>query len=338
MQSPDIWQDQKRAAKISEEVSALQNEVQEWKNLSEDTQSLLNDLDDLKDMDTADNEEEKILIDLKNNFQEKFFNIQKRFNQKKIESFLSGSHDRDNALITIYSGAGGTEAQDWAEMLLRMYYHYAQKAGFKPVILHRHPGQEAGIKNATLKISGRLAYGYLKKEKGTHRLVRVSPFSANNLRHTSFALVEVLPEIKSLPEIKIKPEDLKVDTYRASGAGGQYVNKTESAIRIRHIPTGIVVECQSERSQGSNREQAMKMLYSRIYQRMEKEKKEKINQLKGEKTSEGTAEWGSQIRSYILHPYKLVKDLRTGVESREPEKVLDGELQPFIEAEIIGKE
>lgn len=298
---------------------------------------MLDDLNDLKEMDLADNEEEKILVDLKNEFQERYASIQKQFNQKKVESFLNGPHDRDNALITIYSGAGGTEAQDWAEMLLRMYYRYAQKVGFKATVLHYHPGQEAGVKNATIKISGRLAYGYLKKEKGTHRLVRVSPFSAQNLRHTSFALVEVLPEIKSLPEIKIKPEDLKIDTYRASGAGGQYVNKTESAIRIRHIPTGIVVECQSERSQGSNREQAMKMLYSRIYQRMEKEKREKIEELKGEKISEGTAEWGSQIRSYILHPYKLVKDLRTGVESREPEKVLDGELQPFIEAEVIGK-
>ena len=221
-------------------------------------------------------------------------------------------------------------------MLLRMYYKYAQRKGFKPTVLHYHTGQEAGIKSATLKVAGRLAYGYLKKEKGVHRLVRISPFSANNLRHTSFALVEVLPEIKELPEIQIKPEDLRIDTYRASGAGGQYVNKTESAVRIKHLPTGITVECQSERSQGANREQAMKMLYSRLYQQSQLEKEKEIKKLKGKKISEGTAEWGSQIRSYILHPYKLVKDLRTNVESRQPEEVLDGNLESFIEAEIIS--
>ena len=336
LQSPETWDNPKRAAEIAEEISSLKAGVQEWKNLQQETQSLLNDLLDLKEMEWADNEEEKVLVDLQNDFNQKFLKIEKRFNQKKIEAFLNNSHDNDNALITIYSGAGGTEAQDWAEMLLRMYYKYAQRKGFKPTVLHYHAGQEAGIKSATLKVAGRLAYGYLKKEKGVRRLVRISPFSANNLRHTSFALVEVLPEIKELPEIQIKPEDLRIDTYRASGAGGQYVNKTESAVRIKHLPTGITVECQSERSQGANREQAMKMLYSRLYQQSQLEKEKEIKKLKGKKISEGTAEWGSQIRSYILHPYKLVKDLRTNVESRQPEEVLDGNLEPFIEAEIIS--
>ncbi len=250
----------------------------------------------------------------------------------KIETLLSGKYDELNAIVTLHSGAGGTEAQDWTQMLFRMYTMYAEKRGYDVSVLDELPGDEAGIKSITFLVSGENAYGYLKCEKGVHRLVRISPFDAGARRHTSFASVEVMPEIESTPEIEIKPEDLKVDTYRSSGAGGQHINKTESAIRITHIPTGIVVSCQTERSQIQNRETAMKMLYSKLAEKKEEEEMAKLSQIKGEIKK---IEWGSQIRSYVFCPYTLVKDHRTGYETSNIEDVMNGNIQPFINDYLI---
>ena len=257
--------------------------------------------------------------------------MEKKFKQEEIKVFLGGQYDRHNAYVSIYAGAGGTEAQDWAEMLLRMYLRYAEKKGWKTQVVEITVGQEAGIKNAVIEVKGKFAYGYLKKEAGVHRLVRLSPFNANNLRHTSFALVEVLPEVAEAEEVKINPVDLRIDTYRSSGPGGQNVNKVESAVRITHLPTGIVVSCQIERSQVANKERAMKMLKNKLHQYQQAKNEEEKAKLKGERPQ---AAWGNQIRSYVLHPYKMVKDLRTGIESKQPEEILDGYLDEFIEAEI----
>ncbi len=256
-----------------------------------------------------------------------------------IHLFLSGKYDKNNAVLQIFAGAGGIDAQDWATILLRMYERYCATKRFETKILSQSFGEgggpegRIGTKSATLEIKGPYAYGFLRKESGVHRLVRLSPFSAKKLRHTSFALVEVLPEIgkKEQEEIKIKPEDLKIETFRASGPGGQHVNKRDSAVRITHIPTNITVSSQAERLQGLNRNKAMKVLCAKLYQLKETERKKKIKEIKGEATS---ASWGNQIRSYVLHPYKLVKDLRTNIESSNVEEVLDGNLDQFIEAEI----
>jgi len=241
--------------------------------------------------------------------------------------------------MEIFSGAGGIDAQDWATILIRMFQRYCERKGFQTKVIHQSFGEAGGpegrigTKSATLEIKGNYAYGFLKKETGVHRLVRQSPFSAKKLRHTSFALIEVLPEIgkKEQGEIKIKDEDLKLDTFRSSGPGGQYVNKRESAVRLTHIPTGITVSSQSERLQGLNRDKAMKVLFAKLYQLREAEKKEELKEIKGGITS---ASWGNQIRSYVLHPYKLVKDLRTGIENSNVEDILDGNLDEFIEAEL----
>ena len=245
----------------------------------------------------------------------------------KLETLLSGKYDNNNAILTLHAGAGGTEAQDWVSMLYRMYTMYAEKQGFKVSLLDILDGDEAGIKSVTFLVDGENAYGYLKAEKGVHRLVRISPFDASARRHTSFASLEVMPELDDMPEITIRPEDLKVDTFRSSGAGGQHVNKTESAIRITHIPTGIVVACQTERSQIQNRETAMKMLYGKLAEKQEQEEMEKLLSIRGDIKK---IEWGSQIRSYVFHPYNLVKDHRTNFENTNIQAVMDGDLQPFI--------
>ncbi|MDD5590129.1 MAG: peptide chain release factor 2 [Candidatus Portnoybacteria bacterium] len=324
MSDPEFWQNQERAKDISQTVNDLKEEQEKWRKINKD----MGDLDEMAKIAAQD---ESFSAEL----EKKFLEFSKLVANEELKNFLSDKYDSSNALLSIYSGAGGTEAQDWAEMLLRMYLRYAEKRGFVAKVLHIHEGQEAGIKNATVEVRGPYAYGHLKGEGGVHRLVRLSPFNANNLRHTSFALVEVLPEFEKPPEIKIDPADLRIDTYRSSGPGGQYVNKTESAVRITHEPTGIVVACQSERSQGSNKEQAMRMLYSKLYQRQLQAQKSQQGEIRSDqKTGQGTAEWGSQIRSYVLHPYKMVKDHRTEVESRQPNNVLDGELDEFIEAEI----
>lgn len=250
---------------------------------------------------------------------------------KDLTEKLKGKYDKHNAILSIYAGAGGVDAQDWVEMLLRMYLKYCQNQKWPAQVLQIKEGKEAGLKNVTLLVEKDYAYGYLKGEAGVHRLVRLSPFNAAHLRQTSFALVEVLPELTEIKEINIRPEDLKIDTYRASGPGGQYVNKTESAVRITHLPTGLVVACQSERLQGENKKKAMKLLYSKLHQYLLKNKEKEKRELKDQSLA---IEWGNQIRSYVLHPYKMVKDHRTGVKSSDPEKVLDGKLDKFIEVEV----
>ena len=254
-------------------------------------------------------------------------NLEERLENLKLETLLNGKYDSLNAILTLHAGAGGTEAQDWVSMLYRMYTMYAEKMGYKTTLLDILDGDEAGIKSVTFLVEGENAYGYLKSEKGVHRLVRISPFDANARRHTSFASLEVMPELDDTPDIVIKPEDLKVDTYRSSGAGGQHVNKTESAIRITHISTGIVVSCQTERSQIQNRETAMKMLYGKLAEMQEQEELDKLSSIRGDIKK---IEWGSQIRSYVFHPYNLVKDHRTGYETSNIQAVMDGDLQPFI--------
>lgn len=247
----------------------------------------------------------------------------------ELEAVLSGEHDKSNAILSINSGAGGTESQDWAQMLLRMYLRWAEGRGFRAEVLDLQPGEEAGIKNATVTMAGPYAYGYLKAETGVHRLVRISPFDANRRRHTSFASVLVVPEIEEAIEVQIDEKDLRIDTFRSSSHGGQHVNVTDSAVRIIHIPTGIVVTCQNERSQHKNRASAMKVLRSRLYEYYRRQQEEKLQRLEGEK--KGIA-WGSQIRSYVLAPYQLVKDHRSGVESTNVEAVLDGDIDLFIES------
>lgn len=259
--------------------------------------------------------------------------------KEEVKVFLSGKYDKNNAILQILAGAGGIDAQDWATMLLRMFERYCQRKSFQTKIIHQSFGEAGGpdgrigTKSVIMEIKGSWAYGFLKKETGVHRLVRQSPFSAKKLRHTSFALVDVLPELsrKEEGEIEIKPEEIKIDFFRASGPGGQNVNKRESAVRLTHLPTGIAISCQSERLQGLNREKAMKILYAKLYQIKESELQKEIKKIKGEAVS---ASWGNQIRSYVLHPYKLVKDLRTNVETSNVEKVLDGDLDKFIESEI----
>lgn len=253
--------------------------------------------------------------------------LEEELENARLETLLSGKYDSYNAILTIHAGAGGTEAQDWANMLYRMYCMYAEKNGYKISVLDVLDGEEAGIKSITFSISGEFAYGYLKAEKGVHRLVRISPFDANARRHTSFASVEVMPEIEEAPDIVIRPEDLKIDTYRSSGAGGQHVNKTESAIRITHIPTGIIVACQTQRSQVQNKETAMKMLYSKLVEKQESEEMEKLANIRGDIKK---IEWGSQIRSYVFCPYTMVKDHRTNFETSDVQGVMDGDLQGFI--------
>ncbi len=311
IQNPDLWKDKERAIKISQELANLQEETAQFEELK------------------------KELANLKEEGLEEFG---MKIKKEELKIFLSGEYDGGNAILSIFSGAGGQDAQDWVTILLRMYEKYCQRKNFAKKILHQSFGEgggpegRIGIKQAFLEIKGKYAYGFLKKETGVHRLVRISPFSSQQLRHTSFALVEVIPEIKTEEsEIKIRPEDLKIEFYRASGPGGQYVNKRETSVRITHESTGIVVSCQSERTQGDNRKQAMKMLYSKLYQLSQETREAELKKMKGVKIS---ASWGNQIRSYILHPYKLVKDLRTGVESSNVEGILDGNLDEFIETEI----
>lgn len=300
----------------------MKHENDFWENLGRE----IKDIEELYELSREDK-------DLQKEIEKKLVNLEKEFKDAEIKVLFSGKYDNRNAILSIYSGAGGTEAQDWANMLLRMYSRYAENHKFKSRLIDVGYGQETGIKNAVLEIDGQYAYAYLKGENGVHRLVRLSPFNADNLRHTSFALVEVLPEISEDigKEVEIKSEDLKIDTFRSSGPGGQNVNMRSTAVRITHLPTNIVVACQSERSQAQNKERAMKVLYTRVYQKRIRQLAEEKSEIRGELPS---AEWGSQIRSYVLHPYKMVKDHRTEYESSDPEAVLDGKLDEFIESEI----
>ncbi len=318
-QAVDFWNDQENAKDTSQKISLLKEEL-------ETIEGLKKELQDLKELNTLGQTDEIA-----------FEKLGKKISKEEFRVFLSGKYDKNNAIMEIFGGAGGVDAQDWATMLLRMYQRYFDKKGFKHQILHQSFGEgggpdgRIGTKSVTLEVKGNYAYGFLKKEAGVHRLVRQSPFSAQKLRHTSFALVDVLPEIAEKEAEPIKPEDLRVDTFRASGPGGQYVNKTESAIRITHLPTGLVVASQSERSQGRNKEYALKVLHAKLEQLKNSEHKKELKEIKGELTS---ASWGNQIRSYVLHPYKMVKDLRTLYETSQAEDVLDGDLEEFIQAEL----
>ncbi len=275
-------------------------------------------------------DDESVLDEIKSAYKELCSNLE----TMKLETLLSGRYDKNNAIITLHAGAGGTEAQDWCEMLYRMYTHWAERHGYRVETLDFLDGEEAGLKSITFLVEGLNAYGYAKSEKGVHRLVRISPFDSAARRHTSFASAEVMPEIDDDIDVQINPEDLRVDTYRSSGAGGQHINKTESAIRITHIPTGVVVTCQNERSQHKNRETAMKMLKSKLIEIAEREHKEKIEDLKGVQMEIG---WGSQIRSYVFHPYTMVKDHRTNYEVGNIGAVMDGDIDGFINAYLIAK-
>ncbi len=300
----------------------MKDEVYKWEVYTSDLKHLTEVAELLKDGEDDS---------LNKEFRKSLNALERQVSKEETLAYLAGPYDKNDAVISIYAGAGGTDAQDWTEMLLRMYLKYSDKSGFKPKVIAVTSGQEAGLKNAIIEVQGKYAYGYLKGESGVHRLVRISPFSSQNLRHTSFALVEVMPELDDIGAIEIKPQDIKIDTYKAGGPGGQYVNKTESAIRLTHIPTGLVATSQAERSQGSNKDKAMKLLVARLKQRLDQEKKEKVDELKGEMVP---IEWGRQIRSYVLHPYKMVKDHRTDFESTQAEKILEGELEGFIEAEL----
>lgn len=315
-----FWDDTENSSKVLKKITSLKNRVNKFNKIN----SELKDLKDMNELLQVE-EEQDLIKELLNNT----FTLEKEIDKLETTILLSGKYDANNAILTIHPGAGGTEAQDWAEMLYRMYTRWANANEYKIKELDYLDGEEAGLKSVTFLVSGEYAYGYLKGEMGVHRLVRISPFDAGGRRHTSFASVEVLPEIAEDIEVDINPDDLRVDTYRASGAGGQHVNKTSSAIRITHIPTNIVVACQSERSQIQNRETAMKMLKSKLINLKEKEQKEKIEDLKGIQMD---IAWGSQIRSYVFCPYTLVKDHRTNYEVGNVQSVMDGDLNGFMEA------
>ena len=317
---PEFWNDQKNSQKILGNIKILKRKISKYNELKSELKNL-RELTELVNIE-ADEEISKEII-------KGTGKAEKDLEKFEIETLLSGKYDSNNAIVTIHPGAGGTESQDWAEMLYRMYTRWAMKNEYQVKELDYLEGEEAGLKSVTFEIIGEYAYGYMKCEKGVHRLVRISPFDSGGRRHTSFASVEVLPEITDDIEIEINPDDLRVDTYRASGAGGQHINKTSSAVRITHIPTNIVVACQSERSQIQNRETAMKMLKSKLLDLKEKEQKDKIEDLKGDQKD---IAWGSQIRSYVFCPYTMVKDHRTNYEVGNVEAVMDGDIDGFMES------
>ena len=311
-----FWQEPERAQVVMKKLAALREEVNDWNKLSQRIAYAM-ELSQLEDESLS----QEISIEISA--------IERELDQRELDVLLAGKYDHGNALLAIHAGAGGVDAQDWAEMLERMYLRWAENNDYKTDILDLSEGEEAGIKSVTISVEGHYAYGYLRPEKGVHRLVRLSPFDAAHRRHTSFALVEVLPQVEDDTEVEINPDDLRIDVYRSSGAGGQNVQKNATAVRITHIPTGIVVTCQNERSQTQNRENAMKVLLSRLLEIKEKEHVATLAELRGEYTK---AEWGSQIRSYVLHPYQMVKDHRTGYEVGNAQGVLNGAINPFIEA------
>ncbi|MCI6171587.1 MAG: peptide chain release factor 2 [Selenomonas bovis] len=325
MGEPTFWDDAEEAQKINQELNDVKISVDKFKSLKakfEDAQTLWEMA--MEDGDESLEEEIKDALD----------KVADGLENLQLEVLLSGPYDANNAILTLHAGAGGTEAQDWTQMLLRMYGRWAERHGFTVETADLLPGDEAGVKSATLFIKGHNAYGFLKSEKGIHRLVRISPFDANARRHTSFAACDIMPEIDDAVEVDINMADVRVDTYRASGAGGQHINKTSSAVRMTHEPTGIVVQCQNERSQLQNREQCLKMLRAKLFE-LEQEKKEKeLAKLEGDQQK---IEWGSQIRSYVFQPYTMVKDHRTNEETGNVQAVMDGDLDPFIRAYLAAK-
>jgi peptide chain release factor 2 len=321
--APGFWDDASRAKKVQQQRGRIQDAIESWESLNstwEDASLLLEMALEEEDEEAA-GEVAQILEKLA-----------VKVDNFELECMFSGEHDENNALLTIHAGAGGTEAQDWVDMLLRMYLRWAEEKGFQTDILDYLPGDEAGVKGVTVLIKGHYAYGYLRSEMGIHRLVRISPFDAGGRRHTSFASVFIFPELDENIDIDINEKDLRIDTYRASGAGGQHVNKTSSAVRITHLPTGIVVQCQNERSQHRNKDMAFKMLRARLYEREKELQAKEQEGLHGEKKEIG---WGSQIRSYVLQPYRMVKDHRTNCEIGNVDGVLDGNLEPFIKAYLL---
>ncbi len=321
LSAPDFWNDKEHAQKVMQEVGQCRNTLEPFLQL----EKRLGDLEALLELLQEDSEDADLLAEANTTCSE----INAALDKLELVSFLGGEFDKANCFMTLAAGAGGTEAQDWCEMLLRMYLRYCERKGFQVDVLDRQDGDVAGVKTVTLHVKGTFAYGYLKAEHGVHRLVRISPFDSNQRRHTSFAGVEISPEIDQEIDIEIDEKDLRVDTYRSSGAGGQHVNTTDSAVRITHIPTGIVVSCQAERSQHQNRHYAMLQLKAKLYELERRKKEELVAQQTGEKAENA---WGSQIRSYVLHPYRMVKDLRTGIETSDTGAVLDGDLDMFIEA------
>jgi peptide chain release factor 2 len=325
MLHPNFWDDQQAAQVVINESNALKDQVNTFNEMNESFENLEVSYELVKEENDAE---------LQAEMEEELTQLMKRMEDFELQQLLSEEYDKNNAILELHPGAGGTESQDWCSMLLRMYTRWSEKHGFKVETLDYLPGDEAGVKSVTLGIKGHNAYGYLKAEKGVHRLVRISPFDASGRRHTSFVSCEVMPEFNNEIEIEIRPEDIRVDTYRASGAGGQHINKTESAVRITHIPTGVVAACQTERSQIQNREHAMNMLRSKLYQREVEEKEKQLAEIRGEQKEIG---WGSQIRSYVFHPYSMVKDHRTSVESGNVQAVMDGDLDPFIDAYLRSR-
>lgn len=326
MKSEGFWDDSTKAQEISQEASDLRKTIESWENIRDEVASLIELSEGISPEKDPETYEEFVeMVDV----------LEKNWRKLEISTFLDGKYDKCNVILNIHAGTGGTDAADFAEMLLRMYLRYAENTGWTAQVLDKSMADEAGIKSATVAIKGAFAFGYLKCERGVHRLVRLSPFNSKNTRETSFAMIEVLPEIKQDQEIEIDPEDLRIDVFRASGKGGQSVNTTDSAVRITHVPTGIVVQCQNERSQLQNKQQAMQILQGKLVDLMEKEQAQELADLKGKRVE---MSWGNQIRSYVLHPYKMVKDHRTNYEGSNPEKVLDGEIQGFIEAELKKSE
>ena len=315
-EAPDFWHDQDQAKKTMRLLSRVQGEIENWHKLESRVADAL---------ELADLEDESIF----NELESEVTAIEGELDRRELDAMLSGPYDDEDAILAIHAGAGGTDSQDWAEMLQRMYLRWAESRGFETEILDYSEGEEAGIKSVTIAVEGDYAYGYLQSEKGVHRLVRLSPFDSANRRHTSFALVEVLPQVETTDEVEINPNDLRIDTYRSAGAGGQNVQKNETAIRITHLPTGIVVTCQNERSQMQNKENAMRVLRARLLDLQRRQQEAELAEIKGDYVK---AEWGSQIRSYVLHPYQMVKDHRTDAETGNTQAVLDGDLDQFMEA------
>ncbi len=318
--APGFWDDMDTAKKVTQKTAILKNKIESYEKLQTDYQ------DTLTLIELANEEEDLSLLEECTDGIER---IERSMEAQRLATLLCGEYDSKNAILTFHAGAGGTEAQDWASMLYRMYTHWAESHGFQYNILDYLDGDEAGLKSASIEIIGENAYGYLKGEAGVHRLVRISPFDASGRRHTSFSALEVIPEIDEDTEVEIRPEDIKMDVFRSSGAGGQHINKTSSAVRLTHIPTGIVVACQNERSQFQNRDKAMAMLKSKLVEIKEREHLDKIDDIKG---TQMKIEWGSQIRSYVFMPYTLAKDTRTGYETGNIQAVMDGEIDGFINA------
>lgn len=325
MEAQEFWENAEAAQSLMKEKTSLQSAISSWESLSKAS----DDLDVMLELASEEGGEE-LTLDIDVAIKKLAHDI----DSAELELMLSGENDRLNAILTVHPGAGGTESQDWAEMLLRMYLRWCERRGYKTEIIDYLPGEEAGVKSVTFEVTGKNAYGYLKAEAGVHRLVRISPFDSNKRRHTSFASVFVYPEVEDDVKIEIDEKDLRIDTYRASGAGGQHVNKTSSAIRITHIPTNIVVQCQDERSQFKNKDKAFKVLRSRLYDLEVKKKEAERDKMNSTKKD---IAWGSQIRSYVFMPYQMVKDHRTGHEVGNISAVMDGDLDGFIEAYLLGK-